>query len=74
MGATIPECSRHLPLLHLTGGNVDSLRLTTAAHGEVDIECGQTMTKVALGNDVECGGVVQDVVVEGEITAEESSR
>ena len=55
-------------------GNVDTILLVATAHGEVDIECGQTMTKVALGNDVECGGVVQDVVVEGEITAEESSR
>ena len=57
------------PFLHLTGGDINTLGLTTATHGEVDIEGRETLAKVTLGDDVELGRVVKDVVVEGEIAA-----
>ena len=58
------------PLLHLRSRNIDAICLATTAHREVDIEVGETKTLVALGNDVECRRVVEDVVVEREVTAE----
>jgi len=40
--------------------------LATTTHGEVDIERGEAKTEVALGDDVECGRVVKNVIVERE--------
>ena len=59
------------PFLHLRSRDIDAVSLATTAHGEVDIELRETVAGVALGDDVERGRVVQDVVVKGEITAEE---
>ena len=59
----------NLPLLHLRSGDIDTLSLATTAHSEVDIEGGETLAKVTLGDDVERRRVVKDVVVEGEVTA-----
>jgi len=55
---------RNKPFLHLRGWNINTLALATATHGEVDIERGETKTEIALGDDVECGRVVENVIVE----------
>ena len=59
----------YLPLLHLRSRDVNTVSLTATAHGEVDIERAQVVAEVALGNDVEGGRMVENVIVEGEITA-----
>ena len=59
----------YLPLLHLGSGNIDTSSLTATAHGEVDIQGRKVVTSVTLGDDIELGRVVEDVVVEGEVTA-----
>jgi len=46
--------------------------LTTTAHGKVDIERGKTETSVALGDNVESGRVIEDMVVERELAAAKS--
>ena len=61
--------SGRLPFLHLGCGDIDTLRLAATAHGEVDIERGETKTLVALGDDIEGGRVIEDVVVERKLAA-----
>ena len=61
--------SHYAPLLHLASRDVDSVGLTATAHGEVGVEGGKTLALVALGDDVERSRVVEDMVVEGEVTA-----
>ena len=61
--------SGRLPFLHLRCGDIDTLRLAAATHGEVDIERGEAKTLVTLGDDVEGSGMVEDVVVERELAA-----
>ena len=63
--------SNHIPLLHLASRDINALSLATTAHGKVDIERGETLAEVALGDDVESGRVVKDMVVEREVTAKE---
>ena len=61
--------SHNAPLLHLASRDINALSLATTAHGKVDIERGETLAEVALGDDVERGRVVENVVVEGEVAA-----
>ena len=67
--ADTPRWEVYVPLLHLRSGDVDTIGLTATAHREVDIERGKVVAEVTLGDDVERRRVVEDVVVEGEVTA-----
>ena len=58
----------NVPLLHLASRDINALSLTTTTHGKVDVERGETLAEVALGDDVESGRVVKDVVVKSEVT------
>lgn len=60
-----------LPFLHLGGGNIDTISLTSTTHSKVDIEGRQFVAEVTLGDNVESGGVVEDMVVQREIAAKE---
>ena len=59
----------YVPLLHLASRDVNTIGLTSTAHGEVDIQSGKVVAGVALGNSIERRRVVENVVVEGEIAA-----
>lgn len=61
---------RNKPFLHLGGWNINTLALATATHGEVHIERGEAEIEIALGDDVECGRVVENVIVEREFATE----
>ena len=43
--------------------------MATTTHGEVDIKRGKTEASVAFWDDVECGRVVEDVIVERKFAA-----
>jgi hypothetical protein len=57
---------RNKPFFHLRGWNINTFALATATHGKVDIERGEAETEIALGDDVECGRVVENVIVKRE--------
>lgn len=57
-----------MPFLHLRGGDVNTICLATTTHRKVDVEGGQTMADITLGDDVEGRRVVKNVVVEREFT------
>lgn len=57
------------PLDHLQTGDINALLLVTTAHGEVLVDGVEAILGVALGNGAEVLDVVQDVVVESEVTA-----
>jgi hypothetical protein len=59
---------RHVPFLHLTGGDINAISLATTAHSEEDIELRESKTLVALRDGVECHRVVENVVIEGELS------
>jgi hypothetical protein len=59
-----------LPFLHLRSRNIDTVGLSATAHGEVNIEGRQTEPNISLGDNVERGGVIKDVVIQGEFTTE----
>lgn len=59
-----------LPFLHLRGWDVNAVSLATTAHGEVHIQGGEVVASVARGDNIEGGGVVEDMIVEGEFTTE----
>jgi hypothetical protein len=59
----------HSPLLHLAGGDVDAVSLAPTAHREEDVEGGEAMALVTLGDRVERDGVLENVVVEREVAA-----
>jgi len=61
------------PFLHLGSRDINTFRLTSTTHREVDIQRGQSKTDVALGNDVERGRVIKDVIVERELATRKSS-
>lgn len=58
------------PFFHFGSGNVNTVSLATTTHGKEDIKIGDTEALIARGNRVECGRVVEHMVVEGEFTAE----
>jgi len=60
---------RYIPLLHLAGGHVNVPLLPATTHRKESIEKAEAMTLVALGNNIECDRVLEDVIVEGEFTA-----
>ena len=60
----------NLPLLHLRGRDVDTIGLTATTHGKVDIEGREVVARVSLWDDVESCRVIEDVVVEGEVTTD----
>lgn len=62
------------PFLHLRCGDVDAVSLAPTAHGEVNVELAEALALIALGNDIENIGVIQDVVVEGEVAASAHAR
>ena len=53
-----------LPFLHLTGGDVDAISLTPTAHGEINVERRQTLPNITLGNDIESGRMIEDMIIE----------
>ena len=61
--------NNHFPLLHLRSRGINTIGLTSTTHSEVNIERRQTLTNVTLGDDVESGRVVKDVVVKSEVAA-----
>lgn len=60
---------RRVPLLHLGSRDIDTISLTATAHSEVDIKGRKVVAEVTLGDHVESGRVVENVVIEGEVTA-----
>ena len=60
---------------HLRGNDIDTLLsvLSTSTHGKVGVERRQLLGGVSLRNDTKVVRVVEQVVVEGEVTAEGSS-
>lgn len=69
-GACENRKSGYIPFLHFASRNVNAIGLTATAHGEVDIERGEVVTSVALGDGVECRRVVENMVVERELAAD----
>jgi hypothetical protein len=59
-----------LPFLHLTGRDVDAVSLAPTAHGEINIKGCQTLANITLGNDVECSGMIENMVVERKFATE----
>ena len=59
----------YVPLLHFASWDIDTIGLTTTAHGEVDIKRRKVVTSVALRDGVESRRVVENMVVEREVTA-----
>lgn len=43
--------------------------MTTTTHGEVDIKGGKAEADIAFGDNVECGRVVEDVIIQREFAA-----
>ena len=62
--------NNHLPLLHLRSRDIAAVGLTSTTHGEVNIERCQTLTNVTLGDNVESGRVVEDMIIERKVTTE----
>lgn len=58
---------RHVPLLHLTGWDIDAISLATTAHREEDVKIRESETLVALGDGVEGHRVIKNVVIETEL-------
>lgn len=58
----------NLPLLHLGSRNINTICLSATAHGEVNVKGRQTKSNISLGDDVECGRVIKDMIVQGEFT------
>jgi hypothetical protein len=58
-----------LPFLHLARRNVDALGLATTTHREENVELRETMILITLGNHVKGKGVIENMIVEGEVTA-----
>jgi hypothetical protein len=57
----------NLPFLHLRGWDINAIGLTPTAHGEINIKGCQTLANIALGNDVESGRMIENVVIEREL-------
>lgn len=55
------------PLDHLEGGDIDVVSLEASAHGEHGVNGSQVVLGVSLGDDVEEQGVIENVIVEGEV-------
>ena len=60
---------RYVPLLHLTGGDIDITSLATTAHSEENVKGRESKTLVALWDRVECDRVIENVVIESELSA-----
>ena len=52
---------------------IDTVTLTTSTHGKSQIEMAQFGIRVLLWHDAEEDRVVQDVIVEGEVTTEQNT-
>ena len=63
--------SSHSPFLHFGSGDIDSGGLPATAHGKVDVQWAQPKASVTRGNDIERSRVVQDMVIQGKVTARE---
>jgi hypothetical protein len=59
----------YLPLLHLGSRHVDVFSLSSTSHGEINVQRRQSQADITFRNNVECGGVIEDVVVKGKFTA-----
>jgi hypothetical protein len=58
----------NLPFFHLRSRDIDTVRLSSTSHSEIYIERGQALSNISLWNDVECGSVIQDVIIQREFT------
>lgn len=59
----------NVPLLHLGGGDIDAVSLTTTAHCEIKVQRRKVLADVTLGDDVERCGVIEYMVIEREVAA-----
>jgi hypothetical protein len=59
---------KYVPLFHFGCRDINTIRLTTAPHGEVNVERGKTLSDITLRDHVERGRMIKDVIIQREFT------
>jgi len=64
----------NIPLQHLRRGDINTIGLAATTHSEEDVEIGEAEALVARRDGVEGSGVIEDMVVEGELATGHRGR